>query len=91
MVSTDPISRVLLRRPKGLPKGAVAAKFTDHMVSPRAAKHTNRKDYFPETSSTFTGGSRPQGHFPRLISEGCRLFFFDDPGSDEYSFMSHNK
>jgi hypothetical protein len=38
----------------------------------------------------FTGGSRPQGHLPRLISDGFGPFLFDDPGSGENLFMCHS-
>jgi hypothetical protein len=36
-----------------------------------------------------SGGSRPQGHLLRLISDGFGLFV-DDPGSEEYSLMCHS-
>ncbi len=38
----------------------------------------------------FTGGSRPQGRLPRLMSDGFGLFLFDAPGSGEDSFMCHS-
>ncbi len=38
----------------------------------------------------FTDGPRPQGHLPRQISDGFGLGFSVDPGSEEYSFISHS-
>ncbi len=33
---------------------------------------------------------RPQGHLPRLISDWFWQFLFDEPGSEEHSFMCHS-
>jgi hypothetical protein len=38
----------------------------------------------------FAGSSRPQGHLPRLISDGFWPVFVDDPGSEGYSFMCNS-
>ncbi len=37
----------------------------------------------------FTGDPRPQGHLPRLMSDGFGPFFFDDPRSEVYCFICH--
>ena len=59
------------------------------MMSPKSGPRKTHK-HKGNGVRRFTGGSRPQGHLPRLISDLFGLVFFDDPGSEEYSFMCHS-
>ncbi len=51
-----------------------AGGFREHRI--RAQRTHKHKGMFSGNGvRRFTGGSRPQGHLPRLISDGCAVFY----------------
>ncbi len=56
---------------------------------PREA-HKHKGIFSGKGVGRFTGGFQRQGPLPRLISDGFEPFVFDDPGSEEHSFMWHS-
>ncbi len=76
-----------------LPSGGPFIVYVVRDVASEQRQERNlKKDrgHFTDLVRHFTGGSRPQGHLPRLISDGFGSFLLDDPGSEEYSFMCHS-